>query len=112
MLKQLIKLAAYSAAPRAAFAVSHPKSAVKLKKAEWDMKHALAPRVAAVGAAALALPLGYAMGKVVGKRSRKNRLRHLTGYTATHTVRDDIGYGAPPPQSPASAPAREGVHES
>lgn len=111
MIRELLKFAAYSQAPRTTFAVSHPKTAAKLGKAKWDMKHALAPRVAAVGAAALALPLGYAVGKVVGKRARKNRFRHLTGYSAAGRIREvEVGDGLS--QSPDSAPAREGVHES
>lgn len=63
MLKTLIKAVAYSKAPKTTFAVMHPKKAVRLKKAKFDMRYALAPRIAAVGAAAVALPVGYLLAR-------------------------------------------------
>jgi hypothetical protein len=42
----------------------HPKKTAKLVKFRWDIRHAYAPRVAAVGAALLALPLGLALGRM------------------------------------------------
>jgi hypothetical protein len=64
MLGTLIKLAAYSKAPKTTFAVTHPKKAARLTKMRWDMKHALAPRFAALGAVAVALPLGLMIGRM------------------------------------------------
>ena len=55
MIRTLLKAVAYSKAPRTTFAVLHPTGAVRLKKFAWDMRHAPAPRVSALGAAALAL---------------------------------------------------------
>jgi hypothetical protein len=63
MIGSILKTAAYARAPRTTFTVLHPKKALKLRKMRWDMRHAYAPRVAAVGALALALPLGYAIGR-------------------------------------------------
>ena len=63
MIGAIIKAAAYSKAPRATFAVLHPRRAVLLKKFGWDMRHAHAPRVTAVGAAVLALPIGLWLGR-------------------------------------------------
>jgi hypothetical protein len=69
MVRSLIKLAAYSKAPRATFAVLHPGKALRVKKFGWDLRHAAAPRVTALGAAAIALPLGLWLG-----RRRRNGL--------------------------------------
>jgi hypothetical protein len=63
MFGQVAKGYAYAKAPKTTFAVLHPQQAVKLRKMRRDMRHAYAPRVAAVGAFALALPLGYALGR-------------------------------------------------
>ena len=62
MIGTALKLIAYSKAPRTTFTVRHPVKAVRLKKMNWDMKHAYAPRVAALGAAALAIPIGLWLG--------------------------------------------------
>ncbi|MFW5951758.1 MAG: hypothetical protein ACOCVZ_06570 [Gemmatimonadota bacterium] len=63
MLRTIAKTVAYTKAPKATFAVLHPKRAVRLKKLKYDMRHAYAPRITAVGAAALALPIGYLLGR-------------------------------------------------
>jgi hypothetical protein len=67
MVRSILKAAAYAKAPKTTFAVLHPKKAVKLGKFRWDMKHAPAPRVSALGAAALALPLGIWLGRRGGR---------------------------------------------
>lgn len=72
MVRKLLKTYAYTKAPRTTFAVGHPVKTVRLAKMRWDMKHAWAPRVAAVGAAALALPLGMALGRM----GRNHNHRH------------------------------------
>lgn len=59
------RMYAYTKAPRAAFAVNHPRTAGRGMKLRWDMRHALAPRVTAIGVAALTLPLGYALGRAI-----------------------------------------------
>jgi len=73
MIGSLIKAAAYVKAPRTTFAVVHPGKAMRLKKLQWQFKHTEAPRWAAtagaVGAAALALPLGLVIGRRRGNRS-------------------------------------------
>jgi hypothetical protein len=63
MIGAIIKAAAYSRAPKTTFAVLNPRKAVRLKKFGWDMKHAYAPRVTAIGAAAIALPIGLWLGR-------------------------------------------------
>ena len=67
MLRTALKTAAYAKAPRATFAVTHPVKAVRLKKAAWDLRHAWAPRAAALGVAAVALPLGMALGALLAR---------------------------------------------
>lgn len=69
MIRTLLKAVAYSKAPRATFTVLHPGKAVRLKKFGWDMRHAAAPRVTAVGAAALALPVGMLLGRLGRRRT-------------------------------------------
>jgi hypothetical protein len=62
MIGSALKAIAYTKAPRTTFAVRHPVKAVRLKKMTWDMRHALAPRIAALGAAAIAVPIGLWLG--------------------------------------------------
>jgi hypothetical protein len=63
MIRTIAKAIAYSKAPRTTFAVLHPGKAVRYRKFKWDMRHAYAPRVTALGAAALALPIGLWLGR-------------------------------------------------
>lgn len=63
MIGSLARTLAYSKAPKTTFTILHPKKAVRLRKMQYDLRHAYAPRAAAIGAAALALPLGYLIGR-------------------------------------------------
>lgn len=63
MIGTLLKAVAYSKAPRTTFTVLHPARAVQFRKLKWDMRHAPAPRLTAVGAAVLALPIGLWLGR-------------------------------------------------
>lgn len=67
MIGTIAKTFAYAKAPKTTFTVLHPKRAVKLRRLKYDFRHAYAPRVAAAGVAALAIPLGFLLG-----RGRKN----------------------------------------
>lgn len=69
MIGTLLRAIAYSKAPRTTFTVMHPGKAVRFRKFQWDMKHAYAPRVTALGAAALALPVGLWLGRRRGKET-------------------------------------------
>jgi hypothetical protein len=69
MIGTLLRAIAYSKAPRTTFAVMHPGKAVRFRKFQWDMKNAYAPRVTALGAAALALPVGLWLGRRRGADS-------------------------------------------
>lgn len=74
MIGSLIKAFAYTKAPKTTYAALHPKNAARLKKLEWDMKHAYAPRLTALGVAAVALPLGIVLGRLTaGRRSEPQR---------------------------------------
>ena len=70
MVGKLLKAYAYAKAPRTTFAAAHPVKTARLAKFRWDIRHALAPRVAAVGVAALALPVGMAIGRA-GRRTHQ-----------------------------------------
>jgi hypothetical protein len=63
MIGTLAKIFAYNKAPRTTFTVLHPRKALKLRKFRNDMMHSQAARVAAVSAAAVALPLGLWIGR-------------------------------------------------
>lgn len=67
MIRDMAKVFAYSRAPRTTFAVMHPKQTARLAKTRWDLRHAFAPRLTAVAAAALALPVGFMIGRL-GRR--------------------------------------------
>jgi hypothetical protein len=64
MVGKIIKYYAIARAPKLAFTVSHPRRAARLAKTGWDLKHAWAPRIAGVAALAIALPVGYALGRL------------------------------------------------
>lgn len=64
MVATALEIYSYIKAPKLTFALKHPGKALKVAKTRWDMKHAYAPRIAAAGAAMLALPAGYAAGRV------------------------------------------------
>lgn len=74
MIGTLLKVFAYSKAPRTTFTMLHPTKAVLFRKFQWDMRHAYAPRVTALGVAALALPVGLWLG-------RRSRFRDATTVT-------------------------------
>ncbi len=65
MIGKLFKLYAYSKAPKTTFAVLHPRTSAQLAHARYDLKHSWAPRASAVGAALIALPIGYLIGKAM-----------------------------------------------
>jgi hypothetical protein len=46
----------------------HPKQSARLAKTRWDLRHAYAPRLTAIGAAALALPVGILIGRLGHRR--------------------------------------------
>ena len=68
MIGTLLRVFAYSKAPRTTFTMLHPTKAVLFRKFQWDMRHAYAPRVTALGAAALALPVGLWLGRRLRSR--------------------------------------------
>ena len=89
MIGTLLKAVAYYKAPRVTFSVLHPKKAAILKKMQWDLGHAPAPRLTAVGAAAIALPLGLMIGRMGRERPRRNPVRRPYDGNTTGVL-DDI----------------------
>jgi hypothetical protein len=76
MIRSVAKYLAWSRAPKATFAVTHPKETLRLLAARQEMRLvkkemrlSKAPRIAAIGAAALALPIGVALGRITAGRS-------------------------------------------
>ncbi len=72
MVGSLLKIVAYSAAPRATFAVLHPRDAMRARRIRRRL-HGLGPRAVALGVAALAIPVGMA----VGRRIERQRARFI-----------------------------------
>lgn len=67
MIGTIARSYAYTRAPRTMFALRHPRAAAKLRFIPWDLRHGYGPRIAAVGAAMLALPVGYAIGRLTSR---------------------------------------------
>ena len=57
MIGSILKVLAYRQAPKTTFAMLHPDAAFQMAKMRYDFHHAYAPRVAAIAAAAVALPM-------------------------------------------------------
>ena len=74
MIGKAVKLYTYYKAPKLAYTVYHPKNAARLAKTGWDLKHAWAPRLTGVVALAVALPLGYLIGKATSSKRRDSDL--------------------------------------
>lgn len=68
MWSKTLKAVAYAKAPRATFTLSHPRTALRLKALEYQMRHTAAPRIAGIAAAAVALPLGILLGAKLNGR--------------------------------------------
>lgn len=63
MIGTIAKTFAYARAPKKTFTILHPRRAAKLRRLKHDVRHAYAPRLVAAGVAALAIPLGFALGR-------------------------------------------------
>ena len=70
MIGKLIKYYAIARAPKLAYTTAHPKNAARIVKTGWDLKHAWAPRVVGAVAVAIALPVGYVLGRMSSQRHR------------------------------------------
>jgi hypothetical protein len=69
MIGTIARMYMYTKAPKATFGIMHPVRSARLVKTKWDLRHAYAPRIAAVGAAAVALPVGLLIGRMLGGHS-------------------------------------------
>lgn len=69
MIATLLKLFAYTQAPKRTFAFLHPKKAAKTAVVPWDIEHGYAPRLAVLMTAALVAPLAYRLGRRAGERT-------------------------------------------
>ena len=75
MITTLHKGIAYSRAPKATFRILHPKEAAQLKVLPYDLRYGYAPRLAAIVAAGVALPLGILIGRELERRVRRRQAR-------------------------------------
>ena len=75
MIGTLLKMEAYKHAPRATFAALNPKKSAQVAHMKYDLRHAYAPRLTAVGAALLAMPVGFLIGKALTGR-KSNGVHH------------------------------------
>lgn len=66
MIGGLLKLLAYTQAPRTTFSFLHPVAAAQVVKTPFDLRTAYAPRIAVVATALLVGPLAYRVGKRIG----------------------------------------------
>jgi hypothetical protein len=64
MIGKLLKMYAYTKAPKATFAVLHPRTTAQVARMRRDLKHSWALRASALGAALIALPVGYLVGRL------------------------------------------------
>ncbi|HEV2147750.1 MAG TPA: hypothetical protein VGR37_10140 [Longimicrobiaceae bacterium] len=67
MIRSLLKLFAYTQAPKTSFAFLHPVKAAQVVKTPFDLRTAYAPRLTAVATALLVGPLAYRLGKRAGE---------------------------------------------
>jgi hypothetical protein len=81
---------AYRHAPRATFAALHPRDAAEIAHMKYDLRHSKAPRLTALGAALIAMPIGFLIGKVLSDRKnvRIAAESRRSLYTARHVVHD------------------------
>ena len=73
MIGTLLKMEAYKHAPRATFAALNPKQSARVAHMKYDLRHAYAPRLTAVGAALIAMPVGFLIGKMLTGRHNGHR---------------------------------------
>jgi hypothetical protein len=98
VLKTLAKGYAYTHRPQLTFAALHPKEAAHLKKMEWDMRHAYAPRLAGAIALTVALPLGIWIGRRWERVAAAKREARARG--RADVVRRAAARRAEPPRPP------------
>ncbi len=69
MLRNLMKMFAYSKFPKSTFAVSHPADTARLMRMRRNVRHTMRSQTTAgIGAALIAIPVGYVIGRLVQKR--------------------------------------------
>lgn len=110
MIGSILKVLAYRQAPKTTFAMLHPDAAFQMAKMRYDFHHAYAPRVAAIVAAAVALPLGIILGRAIERGAR----RHAGGARTSlrrpprHTVLPSGARQTPSGRTRTIAPAKPG----
>lgn len=67
MIGTILKLFAYSQAPKTTFSFLHPVTVAQVVKTPFDLKTAYAPRLSAIATALVVAPLAYRLGRRVGE---------------------------------------------
>jgi hypothetical protein len=75
MIGKMARVMAYRHAPRAAANLLHPAAAARIAHTKYDLKHAYAPRISAVGAALVAVPFGFVLGRLMAGSGDHGRTR-------------------------------------
>ena len=71
MIGKMAKVVAYRNAPKLAASVLNPRASARIAHTKYDLKHGYAPRITAVGAALLAMPIGFLIGKLMSDRANR-----------------------------------------
>jgi hypothetical protein len=71
MIGKIAKVMAMKHAPKVAASIMHPRASARLAHTKYDLKHGYAPRITAVGAALLAVPVGFLIGQMMTKRGTR-----------------------------------------
>ena len=90
MLGTLLKGYAYTRNPKLTFTTLHPVKALQLRKMEYDLEHAYAPRLTAIAAAAVALPLGVWLGRQWERTAARRRSSAASGRAPAPAVRRSV----------------------
>ena len=67
MIGTILKLLAYTQAPKRTFLMLHPVKTAQVAKTPFDFRTAYAPRLAAIATALVVGPLAYRLGKRAGE---------------------------------------------
>ena len=79
MIGAILKLFAYTQAPKTTFSLLHPVKAAQVVKTPFDLRTAYAPRLTALATALLVVPLAYRVGKRMGEREAEASQRRAAG---------------------------------
>lgn len=77
MIGKMAKVAAYRKAPKFTSALLNPGAAARLEHTKYDLKHGYAPRITALGAVLIAMPIGFLIGKALTYRKANREIDYI-----------------------------------